>query len=311
MTSRYRPGLIFCEMVKMDALIRHDPHTYRLLDYEGSMHPIGAQLCGSKASLAAPCGRIIEDLGFDLIDLNCGCPVDKVTRDGSGSGLLKNPWLIGEIVSNLIAAVKIPVTIKIRTGWDEEHIVAPLLTQIAEQAGACAITIHGRTRQQGYTGLAHRPFIRACKEVAKSIQVIGNGDIYDPQSAAAMFAETGCDAILVARGTFGQPWITEEIVAFLRDGVSLAYTGGDYKQALLDHISHIMTYQTERRALLDLRRIGAWYLKNGRGVRQLRDAFCHAKSLCEVIEMIEKYPWDEVDFSRKGAEAEREAVAVE
>jgi tRNA-dihydrouridine synthase B len=311
MTSRYRPGLIFCEMVKMDALIRHDPHTYRLLDYETEMHPIGAQLCGSKANLAAPCGRILEDLGFDLIDLNCGCPVDKVTKDGSGSGLLKNPWLIGEMVSNLVAAVKIPVTIKIRTGWDENQIVAPLLTQIAEQAGARSITIHGRTRQQGYTGFAHLPFIRACKEVAKTIQVIGNGDIYDPQSAQKMFAETGCDGILVARGTFGQPWITEEIIAFLTEGISLSYTGQDYKRALLEHLAHIMSYQSERRALLDLRRIGAWYLKNGRGSRALRDVLCQAKDLHQVMRLIEEYAWDEVDFSRKSGEGEREMAVVD
>ena len=112
MTSPFRPALVYCEMVKIDALIRHDPHTYRLLDYETDMHPIGAQLCGSKAHMAAPAARIVEDLGFDVVDFNCGCPVDKVTKDGSGSGMLKNPELIGEMIANMVAAVKIPVTVK-------------------------------------------------------------------------------------------------------------------------------------------------------------------------------------------------------
>lgn len=297
MTSQYRPGLIFCEMVKMDALVRHDPNTYRLLDYEGGMHPIGAQLCGSKPEIAAACARIIEDLGFDVIDLNCGCPVDKVTKDGSGSGLLKNPPLIGEILSNIIAAVKIPVTVKIRAGWDEDQIVGPQITQIAEKAGAKAITVHGRTREQGYTGPANRAYIRACKEVARTIQVIGNGDINDGESARKMFEETGCDGILVARGTFGQPWITEEIVSALSGKPVAPLTGEAYKEALLQHLCHVKSYQCERRALIDLRRIGAWYLKKGRGVKRLRESFSHAESLVEVLQLIRDYPWHEVEFA--------------
>src|SRR5580700_274615 len=177
MTSKYHPGLIFCEMVKMDALIRNDPHTYRLLDYEASMHPIGGQLCGSKPHLAGPCAKIIEDLGFDVVDLNCGCPVDKVTKDGSGSGLLKNPELIGDIISNMVSAVSIPVTIKIRAGWDMQSINAEQITAIAEQAGATAICIHGRTRSQAYKGPANWDYIRDCKRQAKRIKIIANGDI--------------------------------------------------------------------------------------------------------------------------------------
>src|SRR3984893_6443256 len=150
MTTKFQPGLVYCEMVKMDALVRHDPHTYRLLDYETSMHPIGAQLCGSKPQLAGKSAKILEDLGFDVVDLNCGCPVDKVTKDGSGSGLLKNPQLIGEIISQMVASVRIPVTVKIRAGWDAQNINAEEITEIAEQAGAVAICIHGRTRSQGY-----------------------------------------------------------------------------------------------------------------------------------------------------------------
>ena len=155
--------------------------------------------------------RIVEDLGFDVVDFNCGCPVDKVTKDGSGSGMLKNPELIGEMIASMVAAVKIPVTVKIRTGWDERHINAPEITAIAEKAGAKAICIHGRTREQGYSGHANWDHIRACKEVAKNIHVIGNGDVFDAPSALRMFQTTGCDAILLSRGTMGQPWIIEDI----------------------------------------------------------------------------------------------------
>jgi tRNA-dihydrouridine synthase B len=174
MTARYRPGLIYCEMVKMDALIRHDPNTFRLLDYETGMHPIGGQLCGSKPQIAGQCAKIIEDLGFDVVDLNCGCPVDKVTKDGSGSGMLKNPELIGEVLANMVAAVKIPVTVKIRAGWDHQSIIVEEVTRIAEQAGAKAICIHGRTRSQAYQGLANWDYIARSKRVAKTILVIGN-----------------------------------------------------------------------------------------------------------------------------------------
>lgn len=213
MTVKYRPGLVYCEMVKMDALIRHDPNTYRLLDYEGSMHPIGGQLCGSKPEIAGACAKIIEDLGFDVVDLNCGCPVDKVTKDGSGSGMLKDPNLIGEVLSNMVAAVKIPVTVKIRAGWDSSHIVAAEVTRIAEEAGASAICIHGRTRAQGYKGPANWDFIRDCKNASRGIPVIGNGDVVDPESAKKMFEYTGCDALLLARGTMENPGSSKTFTA--------------------------------------------------------------------------------------------------
>ena len=144
MTSRFRPGLIYCEMVKMEALTRYDTGTFRLLDYDKSMHPIGAQIVGSNPKLAGHAAQIIEELGFDVVDLNCGCPVDKVTKDGSGSGLLKEPEKIGEIIANMVAAVSIPVTVKIRAGWEEGRIAAADITEIAEKAGAKAITIHGQ-----------------------------------------------------------------------------------------------------------------------------------------------------------------------
>jgi nifR3 family TIM-barrel protein len=297
MTAAYQPGLIYCEMVKMDALIRHDPHTYRLLDFEASMHPIGAQLCGSKPKLAGPCAKIVEDLGFDVIDLNCGCPVDKVTKDGSGSGLLKNLSLIGEILANMIAAVKIPVTVKIRAGWDEESIVGPQIVAIAEQAGAKAIAIHGRTREQGYAGAANWDWIRDCKLAAKEIIVIGNGDLFDAASVEKMFLHTGSDAALLSRGTFGTPWLIEEVYRHLAQEPPLRRTPFDFRDALLQHLECVNLYHPPRKAAMDLRRIGCWYLKKGQGTRRLRELLNKSRTLGEIRELIAAYPWEETDFS--------------
>ncbi|MBS0628704.1 MAG: tRNA dihydrouridine synthase DusB [Verrucomicrobia bacterium] len=294
MTSRYRPGMIFCEMVKMDALIRHDPNTYRILDYDGSMHPIGAQLVGSKSKLAGPCAKIIEELGFDLVDLNCGCPVDKVTKDNSGSGLLRHPELIGEILSNMIAAVKIPVTVKIRAGWDKDSINGPLVTEIAEKAGAKAIFVHGRTREQGYEGPANWDYITECKKAAKAMPVFGNGDVIDHLSAERMFAQTGCDGVLLSRGTFGAPWLVEDIIRHFHGEIVQARTGNEVREVFLEHLDQIVAYQPERKALLDLRRIGSWYLKKGgSGVKKLKEMVAKADNLQEVTATLKGIDWEE------------------
>jgi tRNA-dihydrouridine synthase B len=299
MACRYRPGILYSEMVKIDALVRNDPHTYRLLDYTSDMHPIGAQICGSKPKLAATSAKIIEDLGFDVVDFNCGCPVDKVTKDGSGSAMLKTPELIGEILSEVIAAVKIPVTVKIRAGWDEQTINAPLITEIAEAAGAQAIAIHGRTRAQAYKGAANWEYIRACKQAAKKILVIGNGDVFDAQSALRMFQVTGCDAVLVSRGTMGQPWIVEDILDLLMENPLKTRGVSTVRETLLDHFETIIRYQNEKQSLLDFRRVGCWYLKKCEGVRTLRMQLNQASSTSEVFTLIHQFQWDTVELSKE------------
>lgn len=297
MSYRYRPGIAYCEMVKIDALVRNDPHTYRLLDYDPSMHPIGAQICGSKPLLAAQAARIVEDLGFDLIDLNCGCPVDKVTKDGSGSGMLKNPELIGEVLSKVIASVRIPVTLKIRAGWDEESICAAEIAKIAEKAGASAITIHGRTREQGYKGPANWDYIRSCKQATVKIPVVGNGDVFDAESALKMFEYTGCDAVLVARGTMGQPWIAEDIVRHLSGLSPIVRSVEEIKTTLLLHFEEIIHYQNDIQSLLDFRRVGCWYLKRCIGAKPLRIALNQCKAPKEAFCLIENFAWDTVTIA--------------
>ncbi len=306
MSTRYQPAIVYCEMVKMDALVRNDIHTYRLLDYDASMHPMGAQLCGSKLKIAAQSARIIEDLGFDVLDFNCGCPVDKVTKDGSGSGMLKHPDLIGEMLSTMISAVKIPVTVKIRAGWDEQSINAPLITQIAERAGAKAITVHGRTRAQGYKGPANWDYIKACKDVAKDIHVIGNGDVFDADAALRMFAHTGCDAVLVSRGTMGRPWIVQDILRAMEGLPPIVRTPLDIRDALIEHFHLIIRYRNERQSLLDFRRVGCWYLKQCEGVKELRISLNRASSTQDVMQIIHQFPWDQISLSQSVLFAESE-----
>lgn len=289
MSSLYRPGLLYCEMVKMDALIRYDQGTLHMLDYDKSMHPIGAQIVGSNPAIAGQAAKIIEDLGFDVVDFNCGCPVDKVTKDGSGSGMMRTPEKIGEILANMVATVKIPVTVKIRAGWDERQINAPLITQYAEQAGARAITIHARTREQGYHGPANWDYIKWCKEVAKEIMVIGNGDVFDAEAALRMFEHTDCDGVLVSRGTLGQPWIVEDILRLLEGRERIERTTADSCRALQKHFGFSVAYQNDRRAVLDMRKVGCWYLKKAVGTRDFRGMISRANSLEEVQELISQF----------------------
>ena len=297
MSALYKPGLMYCEMVKMEALIRHDPCTYHLLDFDSSMGPIGAQLCGSNPKIAGASAKIIEELGFDVLDLNCGCPVDKVTKDGSGSGMLKNPELIGEVLSEMISAVKIPVTLKIRIGWDSNTINAKEITRIGEKVGAKLITIHGRTREQQYKGKANWDTIRECKKEATTIKVIGNGDVFDAHSGIALLNHTGCDGILVSRGTMGQPWIAEAIRRLDEGLAPLLLTPNDYRDILLKHMTYIFSYQPNRRAVVDMRRVGCWYLRNGKGTKKLREGLNSAKELIEIENLINTYDWEQTSFS--------------
>jgi nifR3 family TIM-barrel protein len=211
--------------------------------------------------------------------------------------MLKNPELIGEILSIMVAAVKIPVTVKIRAGWDSQSIVGPQVTQIAEAAGATAICIHGRTRAQAYRGPANWDYIKECKAVAKNILVIGNGDISNAHQAEKIFQHTGCDAILLARGTMGQPWIIQDIYAHLAGSIPQKRVPHDFRDALLEHLEYIVAYQPEHRAVTDLRRVGCWFLRKGRGVRELRETLNRSKLISEIKDLIHNYAWENSDFS--------------
>ncbi len=290
MSARYQPGLMFCEMVKMEALIRQEKNTLAYLDYCQTMRPIGAQIVGSNLSLAAPCAKIIEDRGFDVVDFNCGCPVDKVTKDGSGSGMLKNPERIGDIISQMVNAVSIPVTVKIRAGWDHESINAVEIAQIAEAAGATAIAIHGRTRSQAYSGKANWDYIKAAKDATSKILVIGNGDLFSAEDAKNMWEYTGCDAVLFARGTMGQPWIAEDVYRLFSGENVPQRTVADLYQALQEHIEHVASYCGEgHKAFVNLRRIGCWYFRRVSNASKYRAAMSRVNSFAEAGQIMDQF----------------------
>jgi tRNA-dihydrouridine synthase B len=243
------------------------------------------------AEIAGKAAQIIESLGFDVVDLNCGCPVDKVTKDGSGSAMLKTPNLIGDVIANMVAAVKIPVTVKIRAGWDEDHIVVAEVTQIAEKAGAAAICIHGRTRKQAYKGPAIWDYIKIAKEAAKNIKVIGNGDVLDGPSAQKIMEYTGCDAVLVARGTMGHPWAVEDILRHFEGLDPIKRSLEDCRKALYQHFLFSKQYNLQpKRTVIDMRRVGCWYLKRAGGTRAFREQISHAESLDQVEDLILNFP---------------------
>ena len=289
MGSCWKPGLQFTEMVKVDALVRADEGTYELLHYSDCMHPIGAQVFGSSPAYAKAAAPILEDMGFDVIDLNCGCPVDKVTKGGGGSGLLRTPFLIGEMIQAMVEAVHIPVTLKVRAGWDREHINVEEVVSIAESAGATAITVHGRTRQQGYTGTCCHEWIRMAKKAAKKIPVIGNGDIFSPQDAFTMMDNTGCDGVLIARGGMGKPWFVEDLRRMDQGLPPLQWTQEELGRLLLEHFTYIVEYASEKKALLDLRRIGGWYVHNVSGAKAFRSALAHVQSVEEARKLIASF----------------------
>ncbi len=274
-------------MVKMEALMRCDTQTFHILDFDKEMHPMGAQLVGGNLKLAGPCAKVIEDLGFDWVDLNCGCPVDKVTKDGSGSGLLKTPQKIGDLIAEMVHSVKIPVSVKIRMGWDNESINAQLLTKIAEDAGASVIFIHGRTRSQAYRGPAVWDIIGECKKIAKEIKVFGNGDIFDPEACKSIFEKTACDGALVSRGTMGAPWIVEHMRNFLSNLEVTELTNLDVIKVLRDHISYIIDYQQDKKAVIDVRKVGCWYVKSIQGKKEFRGKISKISSLDQIDQLID------------------------
>jgi tRNA-dihydrouridine synthase B len=282
----FSPGLMFCEMVKIEALLHHESNVRHLLDYDDNMRPIGAQIFGSNPKQAGAAARIIESFGFDVIDLNCGCPVDKVTQDGSGSALLKTPELIGEMIANMRAAVAIPITLKIRIGWDQKHRNGIEIIRIAEEAGVHAITVHGRTQSEKYKGRADWNYIKECKSCAKTIPIIGSGDVFTAKDGISLLQYTGSDGILIARGLLGQPWIANEIRE-LDKGISpLPLSSSQFRDILFEHMKSLFSYYPEHYALLTMQRIAGQYLRHRKEAKRIRGAFSRIATRKELEKLI-------------------------
>lgn len=290
------PGLHYCEMVKMDALVRLDPGTLRILDRRdcSDLSPVAAQLVGSRVDLAAECVEILQEMGFAAIDLNCGCPVDKVTKDGSGSGLLKTPHLIGMILSEMVKVAKVPISVKIRAGWHEGELIAPLICQIAQEAGATAIAIHGRTRMQGYRGPADWESIAACRPFCKEILLIANGDICDGPSSQKAFATIKPDALLFSRATMGAPWVIRQAQCYLK-GEPFSLSLKEVVEAMLFHYRQAQQTMNCVCASIEMRKIVSWYLKPFSFLRDIKSSLAKEKDpqkieqlLAELVETVER-----------------------
>ncbi|WP_066481934.1 tRNA dihydrouridine synthase DusB [Candidatus Chlamydia sanziniae] len=290
MSALYRPGLMFCEMVKVEGLLHAPKRTLKLLSYEETMRPIGAQLCGSSPDAIGEAAKIVENLGFDLIDLNCGCPTDRITKDGSGSGLLKTPQLLEKIIEKIVESVTIPITVKIRSGWDATHINVEEIVGLLRNAGAHAVFVHGRTRAQAYHGSSRRDYIARAKIAAgKDFPVFGNGDIFSPEAAQEMLT-TGCDGLLIARGAIGAPWMAHHIKEYLKTGTYQKPTFAMRKEAFIQHMQWVEEYyQSESKFLTETRKLCGHYLVSAAKVRFLRAALAKALSFQEVYKLIEDY----------------------
>lgn len=271
----------------MDALVRLDPGTLRILDRRSfsSLAPVGAQLVGSRVDLAAECVEILQEMGFAAIDLNCGCPVDKVTKDGGGSGLLKTPHLIGAILSEMVRVAKVPISVKIRAGWKEGELIAPLICQIAQEAGATAIAIHGRTRMQGYRGPADWQSIAACRPYCKDILLIANGDICDGPSALKAFNEIEPDALLLSRATMGAPWIIEQTRCYLK-GLPFSITLKEAFEAMLSHYREAQKTMNCVSSAIEMRKIVSWYLKPFSQLREIKSTLAREKDPQKIEELL-------------------------
>ena len=286
------------EMVSAKAVFYGDKKTLEIADIRGSEIPTAVQLFGSDprimafAAGKAVSGEITGGVLPAAVDINCGCPVKKIVSNGEGSALMKEPELIGEIVSAVRREIRsysdIPVTVKIRAGWDGNSINAPEVAIICEQAGAAAVTVHGRTREQMYSGRASLDVIGNVKK-AVSIPVIGNGDIFSAEDAVRMTAETGCDGIMVARGSLGNPFIFSEI--------SLKMEGKDYSSPSPDeiiskakeHLSLAIREKGEKTAMLQARKHLSWYIKGMRGSASARDAINRSESFDDVVRILDSF----------------------
>lgn len=252
-------GLLGMEMVSAKAIMYNSKNTEALMEIHPDEGPVSMQLFGSDADIVSEMAKRIKDRPFAILDINMGCPVPKVVNNGEGSALMKNPALAEEIVSKTVKAIGKPVTVKIRKGFDEGHANAVEIAKAAEAAGAAAIAVHGRTREQFYSGKADWNIIEKVKH-AVNIPVIGNGDVVDGESAKRMLEETGCDGIMIGRAARGNPWIFREVIAYLKEGKKIARPDSEeIKETILRHAALQLQYKGEYTGIREMRKHISWY----------------------------------------------------
>lgn len=282
-------GLVYTEMISAKGLLYDNENTKQLLAVDEREHPVAVQLFGSDAKILAEMAKKIEDSDIDIIDINMGCPAPKITKNGEGSALMKNPKQIGEIVKAVSSAVKKPVTIKIRKGFDDNTITAIEVAKIAEENGAAAIAVHGRTREQFYSGKADWDIIRQVKE-AISIPVIGNGDVVSPETAKRLFDETHCDAIMIGRGAQGNPWIFKRVLHYLETGEILQEPSPQEKiDMALRHARMLIDFKGEYIGIREMRKHVSWYTKGLLKAGVLRNKINETQNYEEMERLLKDY----------------------
>ena len=252
-------GLVCMEMVSAKAIYYKNRNTEELMEIDPGEHPVSLQLFGSDPEIISEMAKQVEEKPFDILDINMGCPVPKVVNNGEGSALMKNPKLVEEIISRTVKAIHKPVTVKFRKGFDEDHVNAVEIAKIAEQSGAAAVAVHGRTREQYYAGKADWDIIAQVKD-AVSIPVFGNGDVTDGKSTAALLKQTGCDGVMIGRAVRGNPWIFREINHYLDTGEVLERpTTDEVCDTILRHAQMELELKGEYTAVREMRKHIAWY----------------------------------------------------
>ncbi len=284
-------ALIYAEMVSDKAIFYENKKTMDMLYMEESERPIAQQIFGSDVETFVKAAKFIEEnMHPDIIDINMGCPVPKVAvKAQAGSALLKNPDKIYEIVKSVVESVKCPVTVKIRSGWDMNHINACEVAKICEKAGASAICVHPRTRSQGYSGKADWQIIKEVKD-SVSIPVIGNGDIVDVYSAKRMLDETGCDLIMIGRGVLGNPWLISDINNYLEKGIiPNKRTKKEKVEMCIKHLHYLEKIKPEKLVCLEIRNHIAWYLKGLPHANEVKEKVYKTNKVCDIIKILNEF----------------------
>jgi nifR3 family TIM-barrel protein len=284
-------SLVCAEMVSDKAMVYHSKKTENMLYFEESERPISQQIFGSDVETFTEAAQMVYEMMHpDIIDINMGCPVPKVAvRSQAGASLLKNPDLIYEIVSSVVKSVPVPVTVKIRSGWDKKSINAVEVAKVCEKAGASAITIHGRTRSELYSGKCDLDIIKKVKE-AVTIPVIGNGDVVSIESAKHMLDYTGCDAIMIGRGVLGNPWLIKEIDTYLKTGEVIDKpTYEERIDMCYKHMDYLMKIKPEKVVVLEMRSHVAWYIKGMPYHKEVKNLIFKASSKKDIVEILDNY----------------------
>jgi nifR3 family TIM-barrel protein len=281
-------GLIMTEFTSADGVLRQkDRKAKRYLHFYEDEHPISAQLFGSKPEVMAEAARMVEGLGFDLVDLNLGCPAKKVVKCNGGSGLLRDLPAIGRIFQAVRSAVKIPFTVKFRAGWNDQEIVCVELAKMAEDCGLCGVALHARTREQGYSGNARWEWIGAVKAAVK-IPVIGNGDIRRPEDACAMVAQTGCDAVMIGRTAASNPWIFRQIAQYVQH-CSYEEPGEADRYEMIRTYFRMLIEEDLPDAEGKMKQFASWFTHGVPGGAGLRKAIYEAQSAAEILGRVEAF----------------------